>query len=207
MYGKVFKLGQSSMLSSRKDLKQLIPSGSEVKLGSHLQILRVSSYVRSIIQSGKLIKLGRYLMLSFSYLPLSYLVSISLLSFYYSSCYKKQVNLNLKRKCVPLFWIYSHSQLFVVKLRWRSENSPNKSSASITASLSFSSQSLTWWLWFCCSAASSSTAWIMETVFFYFFQVHLWHPRAIQSLGKSGSPDLQSSSSVLHQRGLLQPFP
>ena len=103
MYGKVFKLGQSSMLSSRKDLKQLIPSGSEVKLGSHLQILRVSSYVRSIIQSGKLIKLGRYLMLSFSYLPLSYLVSISLLSFYYSSCYKKQVNLNLKRKCVPLF--------------------------------------------------------------------------------------------------------
>ena len=64
MYGKVFKLGQSSMLSSRKDLKQLIPSGSEVKLGSHLQILRVSSYVRSIIQSGKLIKLGQYLMLS-----------------------------------------------------------------------------------------------------------------------------------------------
>ena len=57
--GKVIKLGNSSICSDRKEVRQLI-SRSDVRLGSHLKMESVSSEV----SSGKVIKLGQFEMVS-----------------------------------------------------------------------------------------------------------------------------------------------
>ena len=61
---KVIKLGKSAIVSTRKDMRQLIPAGSDINLEAHLAITRCSSDVRSQIHSGKPIKLEHAEMMS-----------------------------------------------------------------------------------------------------------------------------------------------
>ena len=63
--GKVIKLGKSAIVNTRKDVRQLIPAGSDISLEAHLAITRCSSDVSSQIHSAKLIKLGHAEMMSF----------------------------------------------------------------------------------------------------------------------------------------------